>query len=391
MEDMILIYMFEELLKPTGGPAGYVYNLRESLGKVENIYFRQSKVSQEKYRHLYNKLPHHMQEMYRVMFRNKEFKKLFSNAPHITHEPLNDYDYIHFHSTDGIFALRDSLKEYTGKVILTSHTPKPSYLEMIEDLYTPYERKRYGEKRLGALEEIDCYAFDHADYIVFPCEEAEEPYYNNWSAYKAIKARNKHKYRYLLTGTRACTAKLSRKEVLEKYHIPKDAFIVSFVGRHNETKGYDTLKQIGEKLLKEDKNIYFLIAGKEAPLQGLKHERWIEVGWTNDPHSIVAASDVFILPNKETYFDLVLLEVLSLGKLVVATFTGGNKYFRRIGAEGIKLYETQEEAINLIYEIKHMLGEEREVLGHLNKQLFDEQFNNDLFGKRYLQMIESFK
>lgn len=36
---------------------------------------------------------------------------------------------------------------------------------------------------------MDEYAFCHADIIHFPCKEAEEPYYNNWSAYKEIKAK----------------------------------------------------------------------------------------------------------------------------------------------------------------------------------------------------------
>jgi hypothetical protein len=42
-------------------------------------------------------------------------------------------------------------------------------------------------------------------------------------------------------------------------------------------------------LLKLEKNYYmktityyFLIAGKEEPLKGIKNDRWIEVGWTND-------------------------------------------------------------------------------------------------------------
>lgn len=393
MKEKVLVYMLEERLKPTGGPAGYVYNLREALrGQNElNVFFRHSEQGKETYRGIYNKLPNQLKNLYRIRYRNKEFKALNSNEPHITKEILNDYDYIHFHSTDEIFKIRDSLTNYRGKVILTSHTPKPSYLEIIEDLYTPYERKRYAKERLKTFEEIDQYAFDHADYIIFPCEEAEEPYYDNWSAYKEVKERNKEKYRYLLTGTRACKAKLSRQEVLLKYNIPEDAFVISFVGRHNETKGYDSLKRMGETLLAQNPKVYFLIAGKEEPLQGICHERWIEVGWTDDPHSIIAASDIFVLPNKNTYFDLVLLEVLSLGKPVVASYTGGNKYFKRIGAEGIKLYHTEKEAIDLINKMQGLTIEEMAQLGRKNKVLFEKTFSNEVFGKQYLQMIESLR
>ena len=65
---------------------------------------------------------------------------------------------------------------------------------------------------------------------------------------------------------------------------------------------------MGEKLF-NNQNTYFLIAGKEEPMKGLDNSHWIEVGWTNDPHSLIAASDVFVLPNHETYFDLVFLSM----------------------------------------------------------------------------------
>ena len=75
--------------------------------------------------------------------------------------------------------------------------------------------------------------------------------------------------------------------------------------------------------------MYISNSWKRRTDEGLKTDHWIEVGWTNDPHSLIAASDVFVLPNHETYFDLILLEVLSLGVPVVMSRTGGNKFFEQ--------------------------------------------------------------
>ena len=50
----------------------------------------------------------------------------------------------------------------------------------------------------------------------------------------------------------------------------------------------------------------FLIAWKEYPIKWLNNDRWIEIWWTDKPYEIIKASDIFILPNKETYFDLIL-------------------------------------------------------------------------------------
>ncbi len=50
---------------------------------------------------------------------------------------------------------------------------------------------------------------------------------------------------------------------------------------------------------------------------------------------------------KETYFDLVMLEVLSLGKIIIASYTGGNKYFKSSFAKGVFTYSKLEEAAQL--------------------------------------------
>lgn len=136
-------------------------------------------------------------------------------------------------------------------------------------------------------------------------------------------------------------------------------------------------------------NVYVLIAGEEGPLYHLEHERWIEVGWTNDPHSIIAASDVFVLPNKETYFDLIMLEVLSLGKIVVASNTGGNKYFSVFKHGGILIYNSQREAVRLLKKVMALSFEEREYLGGENKKIFFKYFTSEIFANNYIKLINS--
>ena len=38
---------------------------------------------------------------------------------------------------------------------------------------------------------MDKYAFEHADYILFPCEDADEPYMHLWPEYDTIKHNRK--------------------------------------------------------------------------------------------------------------------------------------------------------------------------------------------------------
>lgn len=232
---------------------------------------------------------------------------------------LSKYDLVHFHSTEDMYYVRGELERYTGKVVLTSHSPCAYHKELISRLNSA-DVKRYSV-RLKNLEQIDSYAFRRADYVVFPCEQSEEPYYHTWERYADI--RDASKYRYLLTGIDKCPVSRTRDAVRKSLGIQEETFLVCYVGRHNDIKGYPLLKELGRRQLQIGDDVSFLIAGREYPLSGLTDSRWIEFGWTDDPYSLIAASDLFILPNRETYFDLVMLEVLSIGTPILATWTGG--------------------------------------------------------------------
>ncbi|WP_195972270.1 glycosyltransferase family 4 protein [Clostridium thermobutyricum] len=387
MENKILIYKDVNEIKPVGGPNGYIYNLKYEIDKQNiNKYEFIEKKSNHKYKKIYNKLPIQLKKLYRENRILKNSIKILDNSEKTSNIDFNKYSIIHFHSTFDLYKVKDSLKGYNGKILLTSHCPKPEHLEIIEDRIS---KKSYNKNNniYDNLYKIDEFSFFRADYIIFPCKEAEEPYLNRWNKYEYIKNKNKDKYKYLLSGIIKAKVKKSKKEILDIYKIPENAKIISYVGRHNETKGYDILKKIGEKILDKYDNIYFLIAGEESPIKGLEHERWIEVGWTKDPHSIINASDIFVLPNKETYFDLIMLEVISLGKFILASNTGGNKHFKAYEESGILLYDGLGDAIekldNLIRD-----SENTKEKGKINSLLFEKNFSSKIFFQNYDKLID---
>lgn len=379
----VLIYFPERKLAPKGGPAGYLNNLRMGLGNIAldelNIdFYKDAPVEFEENQSIRSMVPKRL----------KEIKRAYKYANYLKRKlPIDRnllaYDAIHFHKTEDMYLNRELLDQYKGKVILTSHTPCVPYQEIIGRLnpkdYILFKRK------IDKLIEMDRYAFERADYIVFPCEEAEEPYYHTWEKYADI--RISEKYQYIPTGIMGCVAKVNRDEFRRKYNIPQDAFVVSYAGRHNEIKGYGDLKVVGEQLLNEHKDIYFLIAGKEGPIYSLKNNRWIEIGWTTDPHSLIAASDIFVLPNHETYFDLILLEVLSLGIPIVMSNTGGNRYFQKFYEKGLMFYDSLPTAIDKILLIKKMTQSERANIGKDLIELFNRDFTVQKFAANYVKII----
>lgn len=379
----VLIYFPERNLLPVGGPAGYLNNLRNGLQMIEHddidiSFYQNAPVQFEENQSLRNRIPKRLKDIRRAYKFSKYLKR-----NNVVDESLFGYDAIHFHKTEDMYLNREFLSQYKGKVILTSHTPCVPYQEIIGRL-NPQDYRLF-KRKIDALIEMDRYAFERADYIIFPCEEAEEPYYHTWKEY--VELRKSEKYKYMPTGIVGCNTKITRDLIREKYHIPSDAFVISYAGRHNEIKGYGDLKEIGKRLLEDHKDVYFIIAGKEGPLYKLNEDHWIEVGWTNDPHSIISASDIFVLPNHETYFDLILLEVISLGIPVLMTSTGGNNYFKQFSESALMFYTTVEEACDILVAKRESIINKRLEHKESLKTLFAKNFSIDVFSKRYVDIL----
>ena len=385
MEEKLLIYFPEDKLQPTGGPAGYLWNLNKGLHEVDSgclkiEFYKNAPARFEDNDRLRQMVPKRMLEFRRALAYTKFLNK---NLP--IDNSMYEYDAIHFHSTEDMFLNRGFLNEYRGKVILTSHSPCAKNKEKIARL-NPKDYLRLRSK-IDRLEEFDLYAFERADYIIFPCEDAEEPYYHTWDRYRDV--RDPSKYRYLPTGIVGCNAKVSRSDFRKKYNIPENAFVISYVGRHNEIKGYADLIRNAETILRCHENVYFLIGGKEEPIVGLNDSRWVEVGWTNDPHSLINAADLFVLPNRETYFDLILLEVMSLGIPVLMTNTGGNKFFERFNTDSLHIYRNTDEFFQWIEFMLTMEENEKKKLMKEEIKVFQQNFTIDIFSRNYVELIKS--
>lgn len=381
----VLIFAQTSHLAHVGGPMGYLNNLRNQLKKhnITKVHF----IEDGEYK---APKPKKLKKIRDILY---PFKRAYLLHKMLVHGKRSEViencqdDYIHFHYTEDLYKYRSSLTKYKGKIILTSHSPVIASKEIINSL-SKFE-KTFFKGLYSQLIEMDIFAFEHADYIIFPCEDAEEPYLHSWEGFKEFKNKNKSKFKYLLTGIDQTKARSSSQFIRRKYMVPQNAFLISYVGRHNEIKGYDNLKKIGQALVNRNKKNYFLIAGKEEPLKGISSKNWIEVGWTNDPYSLMNASDVFVLPNRETYFDLIFLEVLSLGKTIVATRTGGNKYFERFEDSGIYLYDTNEECEAILDKLSKRSREKVKHDEEANLRIYKEYFTSEKFMQNYVKLIES--
>lgn len=379
-----LIYMREDGLSASGGPIGYCYNINQLSKEKKDKEICFLSIG------LYKKtaLPYMVFRKIRQIFLNKVLKqntKIISikntmiDAHYRKAIGLSSYDFVHFHTTSSFYSSKRELLNYKGITILTSHSPKVYYREIIEDDISN-EEYLYNKKIYDDAELIDEYAFKNSDIVIFPCPGAEEPYFHSWPKYKDI--RDESKIRYVPTGILPVECKKTRVEIRNELNIPQDAIVLSFVGRHNEVKGYDILQDIFSRL----DNAYVICCGNIGAIKPPESDRWIEIGWTTDPYSYVGASDIYMLPNRETYFDIAMLQTLSIGKCSVISNTGGNKEF--VKTPGVKLYDTVDEAVKCIKEFILMPMEEKLDLEHLQRIEFEEKYTIEVFYKNYKNTLK---
>lgn len=399
----ILIWNYNIPIKNTGGPSGYLFNIKTYIENIAPQYkqqiiflsdlitFTPVQQSPSFFKKIYSYFTHDIQQIIKWY----SPPKLDLKANTIDY---NQFNVIHFHSTQSLNEAYDLLKEknFHGKIVLTSHSPQPATEEMINgfSLLGKCLKKIY----LWKLFKKEIAIWEKADYIMFPVKNALEPYtkhnvfYNFYSSFK-------EKFIYCPTGILKKDEKPNKNVIKEKIGIPKDSFLISYIGRHNKIKGFDVLKDLGKQILTSDSQnrIYFVIGGQETPIKGLNHSHWKELGWINYSNDLIAASDLFILPNKETYFDLIALEVLRTGTPILMTETGGNKYFKNIIKSqlkyGIFFFKPNITPIEEINSIIKDLQDSSFIMEcrHNNKILFNTHFEMGQFMNRYISLINTLK
>ena len=157
----VLVYFDKNELSPTGGPPGYLYNVYNKIveEKIKNIDFLDSKSKRFKkiIKNIYKKAPKFIQEKYKHN-RTKNYgelfyNRIFGNVKRESNIDFNKYDIIHFHSTCSLYMVQDSLKDYKGIVLLTSHSPKAAHLEIIDNI--PVEEYSNNKSKYDSLEILD--------------------------------------------------------------------------------------------------------------------------------------------------------------------------------------------------------------------------------------------
>ncbi len=129
---------------------------------------------------------------------------------------------------------------------------------------------------------------------------------------------------------------VDKEPFLKKHNLQKKT-ILSYVGRIQKYKGLDQVLQALPEILKENKDVVFAVAGKDAGdlerLQALAKKLNIEksvlfLGEISDEEKLqlLDASEIFILPSEWEAFGIVILEAMARGNVIISTATEGGRF-----------------------------------------------------------------
>lgn len=392
MKKVLIWYLYE--LQNTGGPTGYLYNIHEYLKQkpTDQITFLTDIINPLPYGvgQTVKKLPF----LKRIISDIKGFFNfcwLFYNqdCPDLGNLSIDDYDYVHIHKVTEYFRFRRKFPNYKGKIILTNHCPCP----WTDETLSSYDNWLKIIRPIGIYNE--CKAYYGADYLMFPCKDAREPYEKD-SKIKNLFNRNEDKFFYVPSSIFDIAINTESMQKYSELGIPQGAFVITYFGRHNSIKGYDTLKIVGKKLLEKYDNLYFLCAGV-GEIAPLCHPRWIELGFINNTNELLYQSDLYISANKETYFDLVVLEILRSGTKMILSRTGGNKYYQLLPEDetvGIEFYDPNDmdtliDLVGKSIELKRINPVEYQEKCNSNRNLFLNYFTPEKYVDKYLRVINN--
>ncbi|MFD1696822.1 glycosyltransferase [Roseibium aestuarii] len=214
--------------------------------------------------------------------------------------------------------------------ILTTHNPwKPEF----EDVFhftknRPREWLVQNEAKIAGYRHFlrlrDDFAFRMSDALFFPSEHSMEGYHQDWPEFAEIAA-SKPIY-FSVTGTEKKAVSLSADAMRAQHGIPANARVFLHLGRFIPMRGFDLYVEAAKQVLGRDPNAWFLAVGEKQDKPSLDHPRWIEVPFTTAPGNYLNLADACVIANRGSYFDLSMIEALSLGTPLVSAKIGGYKY-----------------------------------------------------------------
>lgn len=389
-------------VRPGGGPAGYLWNLKSSLNtyntnmiipinivplysnhteypRVNFSYVRQFATikSLRLFMAIYGALRRRTRKLPRQFSFHREAEVLVLHSTDFAYRFIRTYGKAD-KCGQRLFVMPHAPTDETEEAILSwaaifGEDPTQSYLHWL--------------RRLMAEAELS--VFEHVEGIIVPCVESLEAYF----VYDPVlRNRFERRLRQLTifeipTGVVPLPlSNLDRYNARIKLGLPQEKIVIAYLGRYHKHKGFPLFRELVEYADSKEDNFYFVSAGKgneRVP----KAKKYKNLGWVNREQlsDLMVAVDVVLYPNSVAYFDLALLESMSVGKVLFVRNVGGH---RKINAPGVLKIDSGNPE-EWYWELRKFIDKKfRDLpdLGAANKHIFETEYSQKVFLERHIQL-----
>lgn len=377
--DLFAIVHHTDVSAAAGGPPGYLYNLFCGFSDNKPDFIHLAGGGQRdrgKQKKSVGNLIRRNQTLRIILFYMKQGIAYRRELM----EKINTYKMIHVHTSESAVYVRAFCK-YKGHLIFTPHRPETLSKEIIAGL--PDKKHKYLILNLF-LNTIEKLSYKYCDAFIFPSRGAAH-IYKRFPGYVKYGMSNPHEYVY--TGIRKKEVTIGRETYREKLGIARDTFLIAYIGRHSSIKGYDRLVGIYPRL--RDYDIEVAAAGKISDIEFPKDKGWHELGYITDSQNLINAADLVVAPNRDTYFDLIILEALAQGKRVITSNTGGSNDIAK-DTSALDLFDNEDESdlLTKILEAKDLDKQKVYQMENDGISFCRERCGVDRFADNYLKCVQ---
>lgn len=358
IDDKILIFFPRMANINAGGPAGFLaHNLQDKPREVfilaEDLFVPYN---------FMNKLFYRVRRfMDRLETKTGNHKEFFKIRDYFYRIKASKYKYIFFHEDVDFYCVQDLINEQQV-VIFQPHCPQLHSEEYAD--YAPNDIEK-----IEMIKHAERAVFERANIVVLPNEGCKSIYQSLYTSQNI--------FYYLLSG-----AKSSYNDSQQRVVLPtsRETINLMYIGRRNNIKGFDIVLDAFRKARKIKNNLHLFIVGSGEKIE---EEGITDIGFSSQPLSWYHSVDYLLNANRQSYFDLSIIEALSTGVPVIMSHNFGHEYYYQKSSL-IQTYDVQQK--DALYNI---------LIGDLKKRDYNNQENtllylNELTDEHYYDRFKKF-
>jgi glycosyltransferase involved in cell wall biosynthesis len=351
---------FHSSVRYGGGPAGYLFQLREALGslrcsaslgiEVLEVLAPQdsgspsgliSRIARkiEKSRVIgWSKPSQTVAETYATMEFNIRRARDFVATPF---PDLQNHAIVVAHDVFFVHALAERDRAWAKeRLCLMTHAPHFFVRQTAGDFLEDADIPPGGDHLIRHFIQWEQDVMNGVRAVIWPCSEAMEGYLSSSDSGLAGA-----RHEFCMTGMARPKVSRDRQSVRAEWGVQPGQKVVLFLGRPHPHKGFAAFEQIAALARARGRDdLVFLWGGRERRHKRPSASR--HLGFVTDNAAALCAADLNIVPNTVTYMDLGVLQALSLGAPLLLSNRGGNRVVAA-QVEGLPTFEPEAAAAAL--------------------------------------------